>query len=626
MLSSSKGVSSAQYIVVNAKASSSKNQLPPSKYKSIDDVLSLRRPRSPPPLDYTDLSSNSTKSPSSSFVATKFSLAHQALNPTLGSRIHRDTIPMAPQAHVSTSESKKTTLSSAPGKTSFTGRNRGSSPHGAIPATDEREITRENGTATRDPVEAHARGIDPSGRRQQPDDSSDTDFFATSKSEEQRKKRRTDGEDRPQSKGDILIPRIDLKEAASTLSRRQSSASSARTHSLLGSTSSSRRESYDSNTSNSKRVRRSSSLASLRDLQRFAEVGRQQLLGQLAKRHGFDISVAFKAYERLQDLDATDTFLSELRRKAAKASVDLMQEMLPSDYEDNDDRDSDTAVSSHRAQRRRQSKAPRESLSVRPLPEDDPGHMSDYTPPRKSRAGRFARKQGRESGILHATPAWDSVMPHTQTPNVLLEQQHSRPLRRYSRTSEPVASPPGPDRRSSFRVSLSPLQSSQHQVPPSTPPLREQEEEPEESEVMGSGTEAQEVAEELSMSADEKQEDEAEGEGEGREMDVDVSEEDVEEDGREDVPDDDGDGDLDFSNLHPKNFFAALPPHQQEKQVELIKLATTVNRDNLEAMRAWEAEQDPEILETHQEFLLQTLFHRITTGDPSPFTFEDYFN
>ncbi|RXW19557.1 hypothetical protein EST38_g6284 [Candolleomyces aberdarensis] len=626
MLSSSKGISSAQYIVVNAKASSSKNQLPPSKYKSVDDVLSLGRPRSPPPLDYTD----PAKSPSSSFVATKFSLAHQALNPTLGSRTHRDTDPMAPQAHINAPGNKGFALPFAPGRTTVAGRNGGPSPHEAVLATNEREATRENGTAIRDPVEAHARGIDSLGRRQPPDDS-DNDFFARSESEEQRKNRRTDGEPKPQSNGDIIIPRIDLKEAASTLSRRQSSASSARTHSLRGSTSSSRRESYDSTASNSKRVRRSSSLASLRDLQRFAEVGRQQLLGQLAKRHGFDISVAFKAYERLQDLDATDTFLSELRRKAAKASVDLMQEMLPSDYEDNDDRDSDTAVSSHQAQRRRQSKAPRESLSVRPLPEDDPGHMSDYTPPRKSRAGRFARKQGRESGILHATPAWDSVMPHTQTPNVLLEQ-HSRPLRRYSRASDPdVASPPGPNRRSSFRVSLSPLRSSQHQVPPSTPPLLEQEEEPEGSVVSGSGTEAQEVAEELSKSVNEKEEDGAEAEaeaeeGEGGEMDVDASDEDVEEDGREEVPGDDADGDLDFSQLHPKNFFAALPPHQQEKQVELIKLATTVNRNNLEAMRAWEAEQDADTLETHQDFLLQTLFHRIMTGDPSPFTFDDYFN
>jgi hypothetical protein len=90
--------------------------------------------------------------------------------------------------------------------------------------------------------------------------------------------------------------------------------------------------------------------------------------------------------------------------------------------------------------------------------------------------------------------------------------------------------------------------------------------------------------------------------------------------------DDDPDGDVDFSHLHPKNFFTTLPPHQQEKQLELIKLATTVNRDNIDAMRAWEAEQDPDDLEAHQAFLLHTLFYRINTGDPSPLTFDDYFN
>lgn len=689
--SSTRGSSAAQgQVVVNATPSSSKNQLPPGNYKSIDEVITA------PP----------TKSTLSSSFQSKTARNHTpaSVQSAHGSAKRNPAPIKLPSIAKSAPQDKQGRKASIEPSKPSSGMGR-KNPSQPIPAS--RSFPQSHDAKPREPSLHRRASEGNAGIHSDATDNVVDDVFTEQKMEQQPSKERHTHNLRKQLHAqqlvdapvDTHIPHIDLKDVSangSARSKRQSSistasrVSSARA-SIAPSLSAPRRDSLVSLGS-----RRSSSAhaAAIRDMERFEKAGRQALLGQLAQRYGFDFAVAVKAYERLHDLDKTNAFLSKLRDEADAAGRALLDEMLDEDNKDDGGEkdeggnaeqevtvskkvakaEPEAALSISAAQQpdrsqRRRSSGPRHSLTIRPIPTEEVDKyaltVEEYSPPRRSRAGRYSRQSG---GLLKP-----HIMPYSQTPGAVLGNGYG------SSRSQDMSSPPRVD----LRYSSSPLKGrksmDQESLPPSSPPKEEggdgQEDEgdaeendlEQEYEDLFGDVHRPTSPEQVEQELFEEQlgEDEDEDEYEGELQDADEDEDGYEgEDRDEDDEDEHGDSNNDpamdtdegddghrgghsppaqtedasgidsdtnpaIENIeqytNPKRIFATLHPAEQETQRQLARFADTTIEGNNE-MREWEATLDPEKKEAHGVLLLQTVLQRMKDWPKKPVRLDRYFN
>jgi hypothetical protein len=398
----------------------------------------------------------------------------------------------------------------------------------------------------------------------------------------------------------------------------------------------------------------------------FEQAGRQKLLGDMAKRYGFDFSVAVGAYGRLQDLEKTQVFLSRLRDEADAAGRALLSEFLDEESEDGNEEeegggeeraqrvpidelrdDTDTASISTLQQLKkshtRRSSGPRQSLTIRPIPDEEVDKyaltVEEYSAPRRSRAGKYVRQHR------------PHIMPYSQTPGAMLGQL---PYGSQER------SPPQIDLN---QYSSSPLKArksmDQESLPPSSPPREHDDgEEPDEQErddledkyedLFGGverGTSPDEVEQELFERFD--ADDDQDGGGGDRDANAGMDMDD-DDDGREGGEEEDGDADRAEAGEvpetdsdagpvdkeapeaegqhHPQYIFSRLHQADQKLQRQLARFANSVNRDNKYKMEKWEANQDPGILAAHHMLLCQIVLQKLKEGAEKPFRLDDYYD
>ena len=124
------------------------------------------------------------------------------------------------------------------------------------------------------------------------------------------------------------------------------------------------------------------------DREIFNQVGLQKVMAVIAKNYGFDVDVATKAFFATKSIEKTKSLLQFAKDVTNSATSALLSELV------NDDIDSSNGSSSNGSRR----KSKRLSIKPRPLDEEiDEMVLSDYSPPRVSRAGQFSRlvKEGR---------------------------------------------------------------------------------------------------------------------------------------------------------------------------------------------------------------------------------------
>lgn len=647
-------------VVANAMPSSSKDQLPPGNYKSIDEVIKApASSQSKATLKHTPASAQSAHG------SAKKNPAPIRISPA--KPIVRDT-----QARKDAVDSNEPS-----------GGKKKSRP---IPASRS------------SPRSHEARPLDEGNPEVPPDDEVE-EVFTETRLESPPPRERDDEDLRKQlharrlfdTPADARIPHIDLKEVtASVASRRQSSISSVSRNSssrssLAPSVPAPRRDSLvllDSRRSSLNHA------AAIRDMGRFDKAA---LLTQLGRRYGFDVSVAEKVYERLQDLDKTNVYLSKLRDRCEAAGEELFSELEDGadatrekggkdgaqgeairERKARDDSETTSSLTSlqqlDKSQRRR-ANGPRHSLTIRPIPPEEVDRyvltVEEYSPPRRSRAGRYSRKSG-------SLPK-PNIMPYSQTPGALMKNGE-----------QAFSSPPRVD----LRYSSSPLKGRKSRdlesLPPSSPP-KEQEGGAEDSEdgdeerdededdddsledeyedLFGGGhrpTSPEEVEQELFSERFDRDEDEdqEQREKDHGDEDEDRYQEDGGDEGDEDQNEDsdsenamsmnenEGDeSDEDEGHIDPVHhegapesdtdnnllddhaeeyltqlqIFPRLIPAEQKTQRQLAKLVNTTNlRKNRHAMEEWEARLDPQKKKEHELMLLQTVLERLKEGVEKP--------
>ncbi|KAJ3533106.1 hypothetical protein NMY22_g7471 [Coprinellus aureogranulatus] len=450
-------------VVANATPSSSKDRLPPGNYKSIDEVIgsAAKTPvvQTKPPKIGTPASAQSAhgsakRNPAPVKIASILKQFSQPSHP------NKDSVEYGKGANE-------------------LGKNKDSRP---IPAS--RSFPQVNDKNLLESPLYRAASEGQAKAHEDEEDYEDDDVFTAKKAKPEPPKERS----RPpndlrrqlhvQQTVQEPIPHLNLKEVAASAasrSRRQSSLSTAsktsseRTSVASGpSLSTHRRDSL-----NSLGSRRTSRLhdAPLRDVELLQEAGLKATFKKMAKKYGFHIDVVSEAYDRFKDLDKTHVFLNKLRLRADQAGKDLLNEMINGDDRDGDSEDEERENKATQRRREepeatssakpapRRSKGPRPSLTIRPIPDEEVEKhaltVEEYSPPRRSRAGRYSRKSG-------SLPTPGHIMPYLQTPGTGMGRGRGS-------MSQEMSSPPRIDLRSS-----SPLKGRKsmdlESLPPSSPP------------------------------------------------------------------------------------------------------------------------------------------------------------
>ena len=155
------------------------------------------------------------------------------------------------------------------------------------------------------------------------------------------------------------------------------------------------------------------------DREIFNQVGLQKVMAVIAKNYGFDVDVATKAFFATKSIEKTKSLLQFAKEVTNSATSALLSKLVNDDdinSSDDDDNSpppsgkkhyqrSDTLTNSGRQKAKPSSGGSRRksdllNIKLRPFDEDeeiDEMDLSDYSPPRVSRAGQFLRlvKEGR---------------------------------------------------------------------------------------------------------------------------------------------------------------------------------------------------------------------------------------
>ncbi|KAF5311449.1 hypothetical protein D9611_011569 [Ephemerocybe angulata] len=678
--SSSSTSSGPQYVVVNTQASSSKTQLPPGKFKSVDEAIGRN----------TNTITTTPVFSQSSHAASK-----KASNPA--------PIRITPQPQADPVKPKQ----------------RPQVPVASLSRGFPVAFESDNDTPlSRGALNGNGVTTKPS-RVQKPEELRKADSI----------------------EAETPCPRIDLKDFVNTQnrSRRLSSLPSGTTTTAASSISSSR-ASLPTNT-NAKRRRRSSnsfnasslnahaprrsssafSAASFRDTQHFEDAGRQLVFAQLGKEYGFDVGVVSNMYERLRDLERTKGALRELREKLREAGKEILDRELGGTNDDDDEDGSEveggaaaesdqgseggkfsfgipSARKSPKAEAkvdRRRSSGPRRSLlTMRPIPHAPDPLEAHYSPPRRTRAGRYSRHADaarRQSGLSLSEAGRDveGLMRRWregqvgQTPSGMgvgegSEGRWSSPalpmldLRESAGRGRPSLPPSSPLRGELEGEDGDDEQAEDEDEEKAEEQVEEQwgeqeeeqweehdeerwegqvEEQVEDDEDDNGSSDEEEtqVKSELidyydgelyAQSEDEEHEADADPEADvGMALDTDVEEEDVMDDHHAPEPpsegEDDEEAEAEFeaqsalaealnNSTDPSAWYKAFSPKARKVHHELFTLATMVNHENIDAMREWEGRQDPEDLQWHQAVLLETFAYRVSKGERHVFDFSGY--
>ena len=211
----------------------------------------------------------------------------------------------------------------------------------------------------------------------------------------------------------------------------------------------------------------------------FSQVGLQKVMAVIAKNYGFDVDVAMKAFFATKSIEKTKSLLQFAKEVTNSATSALLSNLVNGD--DIDSSDDDEApqnmlrsghnngsppsgtdqqrralTNSGRQNAKRSSdgsrrKSNRLSIKPRPFEEIDETALSDYSPPRVSRAGQFLRlvKEGRREEAVDRERRRASgafvVQTQTQAQRHDDEDDHQQsqqlPLSRMPNTSPSLISP-----------------------------------------------------------------------------------------------------------------------------------------------------------------------------------------
>ncbi|KAF6758300.1 hypothetical protein DFP72DRAFT_888650 [Ephemerocybe angulata] len=635
-----------QYVVVNTQASSSKTQLPPGKFKSVDEAIGRN----------TNTITTTPVFSQSSHAASK-----KASNPAPIHPVKPKQRPQVPVASLSRGFPSPTNVFKSDNDTPLS--------RGALNGNGKPEDLRKT-----DSIEAET-----------PFPRIDLKDFVNT----QNRSRRTTTTAASSTSSRASLP------TNTNAKRRRRSSNSFNASSL--------------NAHAPRRSSSAFSAASFRDTQHFEDAGRQLVFARLGKEYGFDVGVLRdlertkgalrELREKLREAgreildrelggtnDDDDEDGSEVEGGAAGES-DQGSEGGKFSFGIPSTRKSPKAEV--KVDRRRSNGPRRSLLTMRPIPHAPDPLEAHYSPPRRTRAGRYSRHADaarRQSGLSLSEAGRDveGLMRRWregqvgQTPgrwsSPALPMVDLRESAGRGRPSLPPSSPPrgelenedGDDEQAEDEDEEKAEERVEEQ-------WGEQEEEQweEQDEEQWEGQEEDQMEEQVEEQAEDDEDDNGSSDEEetqvkselidhydgelyaqsedeehaadadpeadvGMALDTDIEDEEnaIHDDATEPPSaDEDDEAELEAqsalaealsNSTDPSAWYKAFSPKARKIHHELFTLATTVNHENIDAMREWEARQDPEDLQWHQAVLLETFAYRVSKGERHVFDFSGY--
>lgn len=635
-----------QYVVVSTTPSSSRTQLPPSKYKCVEEAISAGRQSIPLANKASTLSSSKGRSRETpkhvgSDVASELTAsAKQAARlPRKEVPLRKDKVPAPPPPPPPPPRfTKPVTREDVFHKNETNHHQQVPLPAKQIPnVADPRK----------QPQAAKPHTV-PQGVPDSTETSPDQQLKAPALAREaaivvhSRKKR--------QVAESPVIPRIDLNNVSGMGSRRHSSIFSNGSSFRFDAGLSSRRTSKTPSVASTGNSRRRDSGVPDVEEAKLVQLG-ELVLQEMASRHGFDREIAIQLHDRYSDWQKVDKVLAKLSRK--------MNDYLNSISSDDDEeeerqqgRDEGNEEEHERQQAaepipipsqqqtqssRRRSYAPRPSLTMRPLKLDNEhfGMLNEeYSPPRQSGAGKFSRHEPERKAMLD-----EEVSMLTQTQGYMADGSqhaakkgkgvngHRRRVSRAPSLDSTVSADSGSEVEDVVLQERS-KGSLRHRkrlespgLPPSSPPasVREELREAEDSNLLEEDAEGYEMPGDQAIFFDEDNQLDGEEEMQDEHETLFGIKAAFDEEG---LQDDDFNDDAAEVEASPLDYYSMFAPSDAWKHRELIRHATKVSVSDHEEMKRWEEDQDSEELKVHQGLLLQTMLHFMEAEAPEPFNLE----